>query len=108
MHRWGLLMYTFARFIVDEIEQMKSAGKQPKVLFLMRDAYLPSIVCEALTGQALGKRVHISRFAAYAASFRTTNDVEQYLVDVVKSNRFREISHQLLLPEKRRTHHQSR
>lgn len=96
----GPLMYAFARFICDEVEQMRLAGKQPKVLFLMRDGYLPALACETLMNQTFGHRVRISRFAAYAASFRTEEDIDRYLITIGKSNRFHDIARQLLLPDK--------
>ncbi len=95
----GPIMYAFANYIAHEITALKQAGKNVKVLFLMRDAYLPSLVCEALTHPVAGHRVRISRFAAYAASFRTQADVDRYLIEVAKSNRLHDIARQLLLPE---------
>lgn len=92
----GQVMYTFARFIHDEI----ATSNQPKILFLMRDAYLPFLACEAYTGETIGHRVNISRFSAYAASFQTTENIDNYLVEVLESRRFREITQQLLLPDK--------
>lgn len=96
----GPIMYAFARFLRDEIADLQGAGKRPKVLFLMRDAYLPSLVCEALMGQPAGTCVRISRFASFAASFRTIEDVDRYLADRIQSLRFHDMCNQLLLPEK--------
>jgi len=96
----GPILYAFGRFICDEVEQLKREGKNPKVLFLMRDAYLPSLVCTALTGHDIGKRVNISRFASFAASFRTKADVDQYLAANVMSFRFHDMCKQLLIPDK--------
>lgn len=95
----GPILYAFARFIHDEVKELKINGKNPKVLFLMRDAYLPSLVCEAMLGQPLGSRVRISRFAAIAATFRNENDVENYLTENVATANFAEMIHQLLLPK---------
>lgn len=94
----GPIMYTFAEFICDEVNQLKQAGKKPKVLFLMRDAHLPHLACEALAGEKIGHRVHISRFSVYASSFRTKEDISKYLLNVAFTCRFREIAKQLLLP----------
>ncbi|VVC76665.1 hypothetical protein AQUSIP_19890 [Aquicella siphonis] len=96
----GPIMYTFARYICDEIEQMRREGKQPKALFLMRDAYLPSLACSALTRSTLGACVSISRFAAYAASFRSQREIDRYLAESAHSQRFRDMARQLLLPDK--------
>lgn len=96
----GPILYAFGRYICNEVEQLRKTGKRPKVLFLMRDAYLPSLVCAAITGEEIGYRVRISRFAAYAASFRHTDDIDSYLGSRIHSRQFPEICKQLLLPDK--------
>lgn len=95
----GPIMYAFGKFINHEINELKKQGKNPKVLFLMRDAHLPALVCDALAGYTVGKRVRISRFAAYASSFRTKHDVDRYVGDNVLSYRFYDMCKQLQLPE---------
>lgn len=95
----GPIMYAFARFILNEVREKSRTIKQPKVLFLMRDGYLPSLLCETLAGKPFGQRVRISRFVAIAASFRTLTDIDRYLAEVVQSLRFKDICRQLLLPE---------
>ncbi len=96
----GPIMYAFAQFILAEVAELKRIGKRPKVLFLMRDAYLPHLACDALADEAVGHCIRISRFAAYAASFRTTADIDNYLIDVGTTDRFRDIGRQLQLPDK--------
>lgn len=95
----GPIMYAFANFILDEVNRLKAQGKKPKVLFLLRDAHLPYLACEALAGKAIGKRVRISRFASLAASFRTRADIDQYLTESAGTGRFKDIMRQLLLPD---------
>lgn len=95
----GPIMYAFARFVLDEIKQLQSNGKKPKVIFLMRDAYLPALACEQLAGNKIGYQVRISRFTALAASFRNKNDVENYLAINAKSGRFEDMCHQLQIPK---------
>ena len=96
----GPIMYSFAQFICNDVEQLKRDGKRPKVLFLMRDGYLPSLACETLLEQPLGKRIRISRFTSFAASFRSKKEVNRYLREMIGSNRFKVLAEQLLLPEK--------
>lgn len=96
----GQIMYAFGRFICDTVERLRRQDKSVKVLFLMRDGYLPSLVCEKLTGKEIGKRVRISRFAAYAASFNDQKTINRYLAKNVASQRFSDMCKQLLLPEK--------
>ncbi len=93
----GPVMYSFARFVCDEVEALRLAGKKVKVLFLMRDAYLPALICETLTGQPIGANVRISRFAAIASSFRTVNDIDLYLAENISSFRYEDMCKQLLL-----------
>src|SRR5579885_503846 len=95
----GPIMYAFAQFICDEVEQLSREGKRPKVLFLLRDAYLPSLACEALAGKKIGACVKISRFASFAASFRSKEDVDRYLGETVMSLRFYDMCKQLLIPD---------
>lgn len=95
----GQIIYAFSRFICDEVELLEREGKRPKVLFLLRDAYLPSLVCEAIKGKSIGHSVNISRFAAVAAAFRTKQDVDRYLSANILSFRFHDICKQLLIPD---------
>ena len=94
----GPIMYAFGRYICEEVEQLKQAGKKPKVLFMMRDAYLPSLVCEILTGNAIGSPVRISRFSAVAASFRSKEDIVRYLAGGVELGYLHLSCRQLLIP----------
>jgi predicted HAD superfamily hydrolase len=97
-HALGPLLYAFARFVIDEVAELERQGKRPKVLFLMRDAYLPQRVCDQIAGRAVGSGVAISRFVAYAASFRTAADLDGYLARSAGSGRFDSMARQLLLP----------
>jgi FMN phosphatase YigB (HAD superfamily) len=97
-HALGPLLYAFGRFVIDEVAALERQGKRPKVLFLMRDAYLPQRVCDQIAGRAVGRGVAISRFVAYAASFRCQADVDGYLARSAGSGRFDSMARQLLLP----------
>lgn len=96
----GPIMYAFAKFILDEAKEIEQTGKRVKILFLLRDGYLPAKACEALHGSPIGYTVRISRFAAFASSFRTKEDIYRYLSDTAPSLRFDAICQQLLLSEK--------
>jgi FMN phosphatase YigB (HAD superfamily) len=95
----GPILHAFARFILDELEELREQGKKPRALFLMRDAFLPREVCSAIAGHEVGFPVAISRFASYAASFRSAKEVERYLGAFAGSKRFETMAKQLLLPE---------
>jgi FMN phosphatase YigB (HAD superfamily) len=94
----GPIMYAFSEFVAKSVKSLSAEGKRPKVVFLMRDGFLPWRACQALTGEDFGRPVRISRFAANAASFRTKADVDRYLGEAVSSQNFEAISRQLLLP----------
>lgn len=95
----GPIMYTFARYLVDEIKQLKATNKSLKVLFMMRDAYLPALACEALLGESVGTYITISRFCATAAAFRSREDIITCMGGVIDSGEFEEACKQLLLPK---------
>lgn len=96
---FGPIFYTFAKFVCDEIETLKKAGKQPKVFFLLRDAFLLEQACAAYAGHSVGKLVRIRKFVTVAASFRTKEDVDHY-ISSIKPEHFNYwvILEQLLLP----------
>jgi len=96
----GPILYAFGRFLLDELAELERRGERPCAAFLMRDAYLPRRVCEALAGHPVGASVSISRFVAHAASFRARADVERYLARSAGSRRFEAMAKQLLLPER--------
>lgn len=96
----GPIMYAFGKYICREVERLQQSGKRIKILFLMRDAYLPSLACHQIMGKEIGCNVRISRFAALAASFRTTHDIDEYLATRIQVRKFAEICKQLLIPEK--------
>lgn len=93
----GPIMLAFAH---DIIQQLKNTPRHAKVVYLLRDAYLPACVTDKLNGSPLGKQARISRFTAFAASFRSENDIDTYLASRLQSGRFEEMAKQLCLPEK--------
>lgn len=96
----GPMLYAFSRFLTDEINALERQGKKPKVFFLLRDAYLLSLATEVYAGRSLGKRVHIRKFCTVAASFRTQEDVDDYLASLTERYYdFWVICSQLLLPQ---------
>jgi FMN phosphatase YigB (HAD superfamily) len=94
----GPIFYGFARFVLDEIESLRQNGKEPKVGFLLRDGFLPSEICQTVAGARVGSEIAVSRFAAYASTFRTLGDVERYLAASAGSRRYEAMAKQLLLP----------
>lgn len=96
----GPVFYAFAQSIAEAIERLQQQnGRSPKVLFLMRDGYLPSVACRELFGYDIGKQARISRFTAVAASFRTKADVEKFLAEYFTILPAEYMCKQLLLSE---------
>ena len=76
----GPVMHGFARWIRDEAEALAAAkGRPAKILFLMRDGYLPLEAYKA-AGFEGGAAVEISRFTALAASFTDAEAIRSFLV----------------------------
>lgn len=95
----GPIMHAFGRWILAEIEVLKTSRSQVRPVFLMRDAWLPMKACEAIAGSAPGAPVRISRFAAFASSFRSASDIERYLAEFANPAYLEAVCKQLLLPE---------
>ncbi|HEX6272711.1 MAG TPA: HAD family hydrolase, partial [Polyangiaceae bacterium] len=91
----GPILYAFARFLVEELDELERSGARPKALFLMRDAHLPHLVADDVAGRALGTDVALSRSVAYAASFRSKDDIERYLARSAGSARIDAMARQL-------------
>lgn len=97
---FGPLLYAFAHFICDEINKLEQAQKKPKVVFLLRDAYLLSQACETYAGKSVGKLARIRKFLAVAAAFRTQADVDDYISGIEPQHyNLWVICEQLLLPK---------
>jgi FMN phosphatase YigB (HAD superfamily) len=96
----GPLMHVFAQWLRDEAALLAAEhGRPVKMLFLLRDGYLPQHVLEAIGGLETGGSVaaiEISRFSARRASFRDEAAVRDYLVSEPTS-RIDVLANQLLL-----------
>jgi FMN phosphatase YigB (HAD superfamily) len=95
----GKILYPFAKFICDEVTHLRKTISSLKVIFLLRDAYLPEKMCSAINGESLGNCVRISRFTSYAASFRNQHDIDDYLSTALNPSLLNSIAKQLLIPE---------
>jgi len=95
----GPIMHAFARWILAEIDDLRANRNRVRPVFLMRDAWLPMRACEAIAGSSPGAAVRISRFAAYASSFRSAADIERYLAEFANPDYLEAVCKQLLLPQ---------
>lgn len=94
----GPMMYAFASYISQEAEQLKAQHQKAKLLFLLRDANLPKKIVNIINPALETYAVRISRFAAYASSFCSKQDVVDYVASVIAGERYKDICKQLQLP----------
>lgn len=97
----GPLMHAFALWVKCEADEMAARlGKPVKLLFMLRDGYLPQLVYEAAFGTE--PRTHsaeISRFTARRASFTDKAGIRTFLQDQKEHGRIEYLSRQLLLSQ---------
>lgn len=93
----GPMLHAFAHWLIDGKRALEAAGKPVKLAFLLRDGYMPWRACEAIAGEPIGRPIYLSRFASFAASFRTTDDVDRYLALFLASGQFEAMLKQLQL-----------
>ena len=91
----GPMMHAFASWLLDNARALQAQGRKVKLAFLLRDGYLPHAACAAAAGEAIGKPVYLSRFAAFAASFRDAGDIERYLALFAGSGQYASMLRQL-------------
>lgn len=95
----GPLMAAFAMGLKKQLTALRAQGVEPIVLFLLRDGYLPHQVFNTLYPEEAAKKVRISRFSSYAASFAERADIVNYLADVIYGKRFEDMAKQLLFTD---------
>ncbi|MCL4744237.1 MAG: hypothetical protein KJZ83_02365 [Burkholderiaceae bacterium] len=95
----GPVLHGFARWLASEIEQLQLQGRRVRPLFLLRDGFLPYRVFERVAPELArdASQVELSRFAAFAASIRSAEDIVEYMTYVSDTSRFDAIASQLLL-----------
>ncbi|MFX8051565.1 hypothetical protein ABTK77_19730, partial [Acinetobacter baumannii] len=90
-------LHAFADWLLAHKRRVEAEGRSVKLAFLLRDGFLPWRACETLAGHAVGKPVYLSRFAAFAASFRSVEDIDRYLALFRGSRQFPAMLRQLQL-----------
>ena len=91
----GPMMHAFASWLRDNTRALQAQGRPVKLAFLLRDGYLPHAACAAAAREEIGKPVYLSRFAAFAASFRDAGDIERYLALFATSGQYAAMLRQL-------------
>lgn len=103
----GPIMLGFARWLADRALALKESGERPRLVFLLRDGWLPHRAYErvAAVDPRLADVPHseaeISRFAGYASSFAGVEDIDRYLGFMGRQKCYAEMARQLGIPEKR-------
>ncbi len=95
----GPIMHGFALWLRAEVEAVKaSTGKAPKLLFLLRDGYLPAQVFAATYPDMADHiaQVELSRFTALAAGFTDEMAVRRYVASEISNGQFATLARQLL------------
>lgn len=86
----GPILHGFVQWIADEADAFaERTGKAPKLLFLLRDGYLPAKAFSTAFPDRADQvaMVEISRFTANAASFTSDKAIEGYLIAEATNNR---------------------
>lgn len=96
----GSILHAFASWLTIERRRLLERNPRTKFFFLLRDGHLPYLVYRALEPASDSYAVRISRFTAYAASFRSVEDVDRLLARFAAVERFDAVARQLLLPRK--------
>ena len=97
----GPLIHAFAGWLKDEASAMaERAGKDAKLLFLLRDGHLPHRVFEAAFGSEFrAAALEVSRFTARCASFVDRESVRDFLAVTKPHGRIDVLARQLLLSD---------
>jgi FMN phosphatase YigB (HAD superfamily) len=91
----GPMMHAFGAWLLDKKRALESEGRRVKLAFLLRDGYLPHAAIAAMGADDAGRPVYLSRFAAFAASFRDAGDIQRYLALFATSGQHEPILRQL-------------
>lgn len=97
----GPLMHAFVRWLEEEGSALAATRQRVKLVFLMRDAHLPlASYCE-MGGSLPACAAQISRFTAFAASFRRPEHVDHYIAHFGNNLTPEMLARQLLLSPER-------
>jgi FMN phosphatase YigB (HAD superfamily) len=97
----GPLMHAFGRYLQEEATGLAATRDRVKLVFLLRDAHLPLHAYCAMEDPMPAYAAQISRFSAYAASFRRQENIDHYLAHFAQSLTLDMIARQLLLSPER-------
>lgn len=82
----GPVMIQYLQWLMSEVQSLKEQGHRPRIVFMMRDGYLPYKAYQSLQAQALvpfDAPIHamdVSRFATLALNFSDPHAIQTYLI----------------------------
>jgi FMN phosphatase YigB (HAD superfamily) len=82
----GPVMVQYLQWLMMQVQELKALGQRPRIVFMMRDGYLPFKSYQSLQAQGLvpyDTPVHamdVSRFATLALNFHNATGVQTYLI----------------------------
>lgn len=82
----GPVMIQYLQWLISEVQALKAQGQRPRIVFMMRDGYLPFKSYLSLQAQGLvpyDAPVHamdVSRFATLALNFNDAQAIQTYLI----------------------------
>lgn len=95
----GPIFYGFGSWLQAEADALSADGRPTRLVFLLRDGYLPKLVFDAMATGRAASTAQISRFTAIASSFATEQDVLDYVERVLPSTPTEVVAMQLLFED---------
>jgi FMN phosphatase YigB (HAD superfamily) len=98
----GPVLFGFGKWLQEQARLVAGDGAPVKLLFMMRDGYLPKAVYDRIrqAGDAPSYAVEISRFTAFAASLRSEADIDRYIAPFLTTEKFQAMATQLLFTQR--------
>jgi FMN phosphatase YigB (HAD superfamily) len=82
----GPILLHYSHWLQEQVQLLREAGETPRLIFMMRDGFLPHQCYQAMQNQGMVARdvptvaIDISRFATLSINLDTREKVKQYLV----------------------------
>lgn len=82
----GPILLHYSHWLQEQVQVLREAGEKPRLIFMMRDGFLPHQCHQAMQSQGMVARdvptvtMDISRFATLAINLDTPEKVKEYLV----------------------------
>ena len=98
----GPVMLKYCHWLHEQVQELIVQGHRPRIVFMMRDGYLPWNVYKTIKSQGLLQgdvpldAMDVSRFATLAVNFNKTEDIVTYLMTEIGNLNRAELVRQLL------------